>query len=237
MLSEKDLSTLYQIISNDKQTFENISKNFHQNFAKDKIIIAGATLSFLIKDNILNIHQRIISYYILYDISKKENIELNPYFPIILNILNNTKNIHEQNFLIHFIYNKINYLNLSVEEYLNSNKLDEKLNSLPIQILMNRYKDYLNQENLDVKEDAKIRPIIYDRKTSDIINIDFHSDFNLLKDCERKKEINVNSFIPNYMSYYPFNNSNKFLDSEPIWLIPNLKHNFIFEKNFDINKA
>ena len=48
-----------------------------------------------------------------------------------------------------------------------------------------------------------------------------------------EKEINFNYFTSNYMSYYPYNNS-YFINSEPIWLIPQLSHNFIWDKDSGI---
>ena len=72
MLSPNDLSLLYKIISDKNQTFENISKVFQLNFNKDSQIKVSTTLLILLKDNLLNIYQRINSYYILYIISKKE---------------------------------------------------------------------------------------------------------------------------------------------------------------------
>ena len=60
-------------------------------FSQNKLNI-GTTLVFLLRDNISDIHQRIISYYILFEISKQEKMESNPYFPIILEMLQKTKN-------------------------------------------------------------------------------------------------------------------------------------------------
>lgn len=229
MLSQNELSTLYQIISDEKQTFDNISQNIHNNFTKDNITKICTTLVFLIKDNILNLHQRIISYFILYDISKKENIELNPYLSIILNMLNNSKNNCEKYFLVDFLNKKINYLHLTVYDFLRVNNLEYKMNLPPIPLLTKQFREYLKKGNMNVEENGKVRPVIYDRKKSDIFNINFHPSSNFEKDCDIKEELNINHFTPNYMSCYPFKNYN-FLDSEPIWILPNLKHNFIFEK-------
>ena len=134
MLSQKDLSLLYQIISDDNQTFKKISESFQNNFSIEKYSKVGTTLVFLLRDNLLNIHQRIISYYIFYDITKEEKIESNPYLPIILGMLQNSKNKNEQNFLVDFLYHQINYLNLTIQNYLKDNTKELKMNLIQIQM-------------------------------------------------------------------------------------------------------
>ena len=238
MLSQKDLSLLYQIISDDNQTFKKISDSFQNNFKKEIQINVGTTLMFLLRDNLLNIHQRIISYYIFYDITKDEKMESNPYLPIILERLQNCKNKNEQNFLVDFLYHQINYLNITIQEYLKDNTKEFKMNLNQIQMQWDKYyKEIKNKKNIDLKTSDKIRPVIYDRKKSDIKNIDNHNNFNLLMNSNNtsndiEKEFNLNYFNPNYMSYYPLNN-NTFFNSEPIWLFPSLRHNFIWEKDID----
>ena len=108
MLSQKELSLLYTIISDDNQTFEKISQSIQNIFIKENQAKVGTTLFILLKDNLLNIHQRIISYYILYDFSKNEKIESNTYAPIILELLENSKNKNEHCFFwIFYLMNLI----------------------------------------------------------------------------------------------------------------------------------
>ena len=235
MLSQKDLSLLYQIISDDNQTFKKISESFQNNFPVENHSKAGTTLAFLLSDNLLNIHQRIISYYILYDITKEEKMETNPYLPIILEMLQNSKNKNEQNFLVDFLYHQINYLNLTIQNYLKDNTKELKMNLIQIQMQWDKYyKEILNKDNIEIKANDKIRPLIYDRKKIDIKNIDNHNNLNLLMN-NIENELNLNCFNPNYMSYYPSNNIT-FFNSEPIWVLPYLKHNFIWEKDIKDEK-
>ena len=84
MLSQKDLSLLYNIISNKSQTFEDISKTFNTKFNNDSQVKAATSLLILLEDNVLNVHQRIISYYILYVLSNKEKMETNPFLSFVL---------------------------------------------------------------------------------------------------------------------------------------------------------
>ena len=242
MISQKELSLLYQILSDDNQTFEKISESFENNFPKESYSKVGTTLSILLKDKLLNIHQRIISYYILYDISKKEKMESNPYLSIILEMLKNSQNKNELNFLIDYLYNQINYLNITIQNYLKDNTKELKMNLIQIQMQWGKYyKDMLNNKNIDLKTNDKNRPIIYDRRKSEIKNIDNHNNLNLfLNNIDNNKnnenELNLNYFSPNYMSYYPKYNNNIFFDSEPIWVLPSLRHNFIWENKLDLIK-
>ena len=233
MLSQKDLSILYQIISNDKQTFKNVSESFNNNFKKEMKSKVCTTLIFLLRDNLLNIHQRIISYYIIYEISKKEKLGTNPYIPIILEMIQKTQNKNEQIFLEDFLYNRINYFDITIEHFLNDNTKDLKLNLKQLKMQCDKYyKEILINNNINLKSNDEIRPIIYDRKKSDIKNIDNHNNLNLFKkDNELDKEFNFNYFNPNYFSYCPVNNN--FLNAEPIWLLPQLNHNFLWEKKND----
>ena len=232
MLTQKEISLLYQIISEDNQTFEKISEKFYNNFKEENHSKVGTTLLFLLKDNILNIQQRIISYYILYEISKNEKMESNPYLSIILEKLQNSQNKNEQKFLVDFLYNKINYLDFTVKNYINESSKQLKINLLQVQMQWGQfYKEELAKKNIDLKTNDKIRPTIYDRKKSDIKNLDNHQNLNLINNSDDnniKNEFNYNYFNPNYMSYFP--NNNNFFNSEPIWILPQLAHNFIWEK-------
>jgi len=230
MLSQRDISLLYQIISDDNQTFEKITESFQNNFKSENQTKVGTTLLFLLRDNLLNIHQRIISYYILYEISKEQKMESNPYLPIIIEMLKQSQNKNEQSFLVDFLYKQITYLNITVKNYLKDNSREPRMNLLQIKMQWDKYyKEMLNKKNINLKTNDIIRPVIYDRKQRDIKNIDNHTNLNLLmNDNTIEKEFNLNYFNPTYMSYNPTNNN--FINSEPIWLLPSLKHNFIWEK-------
>ena len=237
MLSQGEISALYKIISDDNQVFEKISESFNNNFKNENKTKVGTTLLFLLKNNLLNISQRIISYYLLYEISKDQNAETNPYIPIILEMLKKSQNKNEQNFLIDFLYNQIHYLNITVQNYLNDNSRERNVNLNQIILQWDNYfKTVLNKNNINLKKDDKIRPIIYDRKKRDVINIDNHQNNNLSMNDDNntiEKGFNLNYFNPNYMSYHPMNN--KFINSEPIWLLPSLNHNFIWDSKNNNN--
>ena len=229
MLSQDNLSMLYKLISDEKQTFEAISEKFNFFFDQDLKDKAVTTILILLEDNLLNIHQRIISYFILYDISRGEKMETNPFLSTILKNLEKSIDKNEQNFLIDYLCKKINYLDLSVDKYLKNNSKEQRINTIQIQMQWDKYyKAILKKNNININNNNKIRPVIYDRKNLDIKNIDNHPNNDMIKYINSNIEINLNSSKTNYMSYYPVNNC--FLMKEPIWLLPSLNHKFLWEK-------
>ena len=229
-MSQIDLSKLYTFISNSNQTFENISKFFNTEFSAENKIKAITVIIILLKDNLLNINQRIICYYILYDTSQKEKMETNPFLFIILEKLKNSKDKIEQNFLLDFLYKKINYLGKTINEYLNKKPKEMKINITQIQMQWDKYyKELLKQKNININSDGKIRPFVYDVNNVNIMDINnSFKKFNALDNVNIENKNHLNYFKSDYMSFRP-NNIN-FLSSEPIFLLPNLNHKFIWEK-------
>ena len=229
-MSQIDLSKLYTFISNSNQTFENISKFFNTEFNAENKNKAITAIIILLKDNLLNINQRIICYYILYDTSQKEKMETNPFLFIILEKLKNSKDKIEQNFLLDFLYKKINYLGKTINEYLNKKPKEMKINITQIQMQWDKYyKELLKQKNININSDGKIRPFIYDVNNVNIMGINnSFKKFNALDNVNIENKNHLNYFKSDYMSFRP-NNIN-FLSSEPIFLLPNLNHKFIWEK-------
>ena len=229
MMSPNELSKLYYYISDENQTFENISKMFNSQFNLESQTKAINAIIILLKDNLLNISQRIICYFILYNFSKKEKMETNPFLIIILDCLKNSNDINEQSFLIDFLYKKINYVNKTIKEYLKEKKKEMKISITQIQIQWEKYyKELLKQININNNSDIKMRQIIYERNTFSINAINKSVCSNALSNVHSLNEINLNFFENNYMSFKP--NNNYFFNSEPVFLLPNIKHCFFWEK-------
>ena len=243
MLSSNELSELYKIISDENQTFENISQSFSETFNKCDQLKIAISLCILIKDNLLNVQQRIISFYILYLMKKYDKLEITPFLPLIIETIQSTKNKTEQNFLLDFLYNQINYLNTSVKNYIQDNTKTVKVNIPHLQMLYEKYNSEQSKSG-NKKTNDYIRHVLYDRKKSDIKNVDNHPNSDLTNSINVNDELAFKYYVPNYMSFCPMNmnlnnnngNVRKFFDMEPIWLIPNLKHNFIWE-NEKVEKA
>ena len=230
MMSPNELSKLYKYISDENKTFENISKMFISQFNLESRIKAITSIIILLKDNLLNITQRIICYFILYNTSKNNKMETNPFLIIILDNLKNSNDINEQNFLIDFLYKKINYINKTIKEYLNEKKKEMKISITQIQIQWEKYyKELLKQMNVNNNNcNNKIRQIIYDRNNFGRNGINKSFNSNVLSNVHNLNEINLNFYESNYMSFRP--NNNNFVISEPIILLPDMKHNFLWEK-------
>ena len=233
MLSSNELSNLFKIISEENQTFENISQSFSESFDKCDQLKIAITLCILIKDNLLNVHQRLISFYILYLMKKNDNLEISPFLPLIIETIQTTKNRNEQNFLNDFLYNQINYLNTSVKNYIQDNTKMVKINIPYLQMLYEKYNSELNKNGNNKKTNDYIRHVLYDRKKSDIKNVDNHPNMDIANSINVNDELGFKYFEPNYMSFCPMNinsyNGRNFFDLEPVWIMPCLKHNFIWE--------
>ena len=233
MLSSNELSNLFKIISEENQTFENISQSFSESFDKCDQLKIAITLCILIKDNLLNVHQRLISFYILYLMKKNDNLEISPFLPLIIETIQTTKNRNEQNFLNDFLYNQINYLNTSVKNYIQDNTKMVKINIPYLQMLYEKYNSELNKNGNNKKTNDYIRHVLYDRKKSDIKNVVNHPNMDIANSINANEELGFKYFEPNYMSFCPMNinsyNGRNFFDLEPVWIMPCLKHNFIWE--------
>ena len=228
MMSQEELSKLYSYISNSNLTFEKISKLFSEEFTIESRKKALTTIIILLKDNLINISQRIICYFILYDTSQKEKNEINPFISIILDKLKNSNDEIEKNFLIDFLYKKINYLNKTINEYINEKPKEMKINTTQIIIRWEKfYEELLEKQNIKNISRDKISPIVrYRNNCGNSSNDNVNSTYNVVVNSQ--KQINLKSFENDYMSFRPFNN--QFIDSEPVFLLPNLNHCILWEK-------
>ena len=235
MISQNELAKLYSYLSNENQTFEQIIKSFNEEFNIESRNKAINSIIILLKDNMLNLSQRIISYFILYNIPQKENTEANPFLFIILEQLKNSNDEREQDFLIDFLYKKINYLKMTIKQYLSQSKREMRINLTQMKLQWDKYyKEILAKNNINVKSNDKIRAIIYDRGRNDINsqNVNNITNYNVIPDVNILNQSNLNYFNIDYMCFRPINNN--FVSSEPVILIPNLQHNFIWEKKENI---
>ena len=235
MISQNELAKLYSYLSNENQTFEQIIKSFNEEFNIESRNKAINSIIILLKDNMLNLSQRIISYFILYNIPQKENTEANPFLFFILEQLKNSNDEREQDFLIDFLYKKINYLKMTIKQYLSQSKREMRINLTQMKLQWDKYyKEILAKNNINVKSNDKIRAIIYDRGRIDINNQNVNNitNYNGIPYVNILNQSNLNYFNIDYMCFRPINNN--FVSSEPVILIPNLQHNFIWEKKENI---
>ena len=147
--------------------------------------------------------------------------------------LQNSNDKKEQNFLIDFLLDKIKYLNISVDKYLKERPIKHQINTTQFSMIWDKYyKEILNQKNIDVNKDGKIRPVIYDGKNIITKYVNNSPNFNLV-DSINNNQLNsailsLSYYKTNYMTYSPI--YNELLPEEPMWLLPSLKHNFLWEE-------
>jgi len=96
-------------------------------------------------------------------------------------------------------------------------------------LLQNLYQKYLHDKNENKRMNIYIRHVLYERKKAEVKNMDNHFENNIKEFISIKEEMNLKFFEPNYLEFYPGKKIGKFIDKEPVWIMPNLKHNFNWE--------
>ena len=225
MLSPNELSTLYTIISDDSKTFEIIAQNFQKFYGKLEQFKVGITLWFLLKENLLNLIQRLSSFYLLYDIYKQEQVNTTPFIPLLLESLENSKINCEKKLLIDLL--DFNFQNkISVKEFIETYSNEE----IKVPDMQSYWKNHNTTKEKITKEiNDWIRPVIYDNN-GNINNLSKSPENMPLFDITSlsNEEINFNYFEPNFLTYYP-NSNYPFYEDEPMWILPTLKYDFIWD--------
>ena len=225
MLSQKELASLQNIISDDSKSFEDLKALLNSTFDKSihfKIIL---TLNILIRDNQLNLSQEISSFFILYCLS---NIEKNfTYFTsLAIDILKETKIRIKRIFLYELLNNTMQNHQMKIKDYIRNLEKNENFKNIEENINLNIQEMIKKWDNNKKKSDIYMTPIVYIENNNKNIN-------NYILQLNSEKSL-FNLYKSNYMSYYPFTyneSSNNLFKAEPIWLFPMFKHNFIWENN------
>lgn len=233
MLSENDLSTLNQIISDDTKTFENIANTFQKTFSKIDQFKIGLCLWVKIKENLLNLAQRLSTFYILYDMYRQEEVPTTPFVPLLLQCLE-TSNINiEKKMLIDLIDYTFNSSKITVRDYIESGK---NLEDIPLPDMGQYWRMHDSTKEKCVTESKDyISPVLYDNTENSFNNTDIG---NLPKNPEitppfdisklSPEEIAFDGFEPNFLTYYP-NSNYQFYNEEPMWILPTLKYDFLYD--------
>lgn len=222
MLNQDELTNLYNIISDDNKTFEYVGSSFQKSFQKQDQFKVGVTVWYLLKDGLLSLSQRLACMYIYYEMFKNEIMSYTPFIPIILETLESSTVNSEKKFIIEFISTgNIKVTKTTIKGYIDENKY---IDNITVPDLKQYWQIFNNErEKFSNISGEWIRPVIYE-------NIDVkketQSPFNFT--TLRKEEISFNYFEPNYMTFYP-NSSYPFYDDEPIWIMPGLNFDFIWD--------
>ena len=238
MLSQNELSTLHQIISDDSKTFESIADNFQQSFKKLEQFKVGLSLWIMIKENLLNLSQRLASFYIIYDMYKQEDSKTTPFVPLFLECLEKSTINIEKKMLKDLIEFNSSSSKITIREYIENGKNLENIEIPETEMeqywrMHDAHKEKCIQENNDW-----ISPVLYDNsenENSNSINNDVTQNeksqenmpvFDISK--MSPEELNFDSFEPNFLTYYP-NSNQQFYNEEPMWILPTLKYDFIWD--------
>lgn len=223
MLSVNDLSNVQNLIDDETITFDELITKFTTNFDNSKYFKICMTLEILIKDHQLNLFQEIVAFYILYYLNKEEKGYSN-FTSLVLKILKETKNKEKKIILLNLMEDKITNTQIKILDYIKmieNIKIDKNIDKEINNIINEGYTHENNNKDLYL-----INPTVSEKKLSDNILIKqndiqkYSSDKNNLKYIE-----------PNYMLYYPINSKQFIFKDELIFILPYLKHNFIWENN------
>lgn len=223
MLSVNDLSNVQNLIDDETITFDELITKFTTNFDNSKYFKICMTLEILIKDHQLNLFQEIVAFYILYYLNKEEKGYSN-FTSLVLKILKETKNKEKKIILLNLMEDKITNTQIKIIDYIKmieNIKIDKNIDKEINNIINEGYTHENNNKDLYL-----INPTASEKKLSDNILIKqndiqkYSSDKNNLKYIE-----------PNYMLYYPINSKQFIFKDELIFILPYLKHNFIWENN------
>ena len=226
MLSSSELASLQDLLNDETKTFEDLKNIFNLFFDKSIHFKIWLTLNILIKEHHLNLFQEISSFYILYCISEQEKT-FSTFSSLAFEILKETKLRSKKIILKDFLTNKINN-QMKIKEYIEFNEKnknitinEEDIKDLEI-IKMNNEKNKIFK-----KQNLCVSPMIPEKL---ITKNEINTRDNITQ-FESRSEI-FNFFESNYMSYYPYKSNNEILfKNELNWIMPLLKHNFIWENS------
>ena len=235
MLSQNELSSLHKIISDDSKTFESIADAFQKTFTKLDQFKVGLGLWIMIKENLLNLSQRLASFYIIYDMYRQEDSKTTPFIPLFLECLEKSTINIEKKMLKDLIEFNSPSAKITIREYIENGKNLENIEIPETDMeqywrMHDAHKDKCIQENPDW-----ISPVLYDNTDNENINNDVTQNeknqetmpvFDISK--MSPEELNFESFEPNFLTYYP-NSNQQFYDDEPMWILPTLKYDFIWD--------
>lgn len=225
MLNQEDLKNLYNIISDENKSFETIGNIFQKTYQKHDQFKVGVSLWYLIKDGLLTLPQRLAGFYIYYEMYKNENISYKPFIPIVLETLETSNSNIEKKFLLEFVTtSNIKQVKLSVKAYIDENKYIDTVLLPDLKQFWQVFYD--EKEKISNVSRDWVRPVIYESNDCQNRQKEGNTpfDFSTLS----SDELSFNFFEPNYMTFYP-NSSFPFYEDEPIWIMPGLNFDFIWD--------
>jgi hypothetical protein len=244
MLTQAELTTLHQIVSDDTKTFESIAQSFQNSFEKFEQFKVGLSLWIMIKQNLLSLSQRLASFYIIYDMYKQEDSKTTPFIPLFLECLEKSTINIEKKMLKDLIEFNPFSTKITVREFIENGKNLENI-QIPENDLKQYWRMHESHKDKCIQETTDfISPVLYDNSdleteqnfgnkdiisndvTQNVQNQENMPNFDISK--MSPEELNFDSIEPNFLTYYP-NSNNQFYDEEPMWILPTLKYDFIWD--------
>lgn len=220
MLNPTELANLYTILSDESKTFEQIGQNFQKSFSKFDQFKTGVTIWYLIKENLINLTQRLSAFFVLSDMYKNDS-QTTPFIPLLLESLESSKINTEKKFLIDLLESKFTSSKTTVKQYIEDNKSLEEVKMPNMEQMWKAHNTTKEKCSNEISD--WIRPIIYDNNTKSPDNMNLFDFTQMTPD-----EISYDYFEPNYLTYYP-NSNYPFYEEEPMWILPTLKYEFIWD--------
>mmetsp|Transcript_102355 Transcript_102355/g.219058 ORF Transcript_102355/g.219058 Transcript_102355/m.219058 type:complete len:423 (+) Transcript_102355:63-1331(+) len=103
MLSSQELDTLLNLLKESSKPFESIAQSFYRSFPKSEQFKVGCVICMLLQDQLLTQAQRLMGFYLLYDIYRNETLPTTPFVPIVLETVEQTSDLVERKFLLQFL--------------------------------------------------------------------------------------------------------------------------------------
>jgi len=170
---------------------------------------------------------------------KQEDSKTTPFIPLFLECLEKSTINVEKKMLKDLIEFNSFSSKITIREYIENGKKLENIEIPDTDMeqywrMHESHKDKCIQENEDW-----ISPVLYDNSENDnnINNINNDVTQNVKSqetmpvfDISKMspEELNFDSFEPNFLTYYP-NSNQQFYNEEPMWILPTLKYDFIWD--------
>jgi len=162
MLSSQELDTLLNLLKECNKPFESIAQSFYRSFPKSEQFKVGCVICMLLQDDLLTQTQRLVGFYLLYDIYKNETLPTTPFVPIVLETVERTGDLVERKFLLQFLTSPPKELpKQSVRDFLASHSQSE----VPAIPDLDTFRRMHHEGAPQVHQTAAsgIRPVIRDR--------------------------------------------------------------------------
>ena len=90
MLNVQDLEKLINLLKDKNEPFESLAAHFYKAFPKSEQFKAGCAICMLLQDNLLALNERMVGFFLLYDMYRQTSAGTSPFVPVVLDTLEAT---------------------------------------------------------------------------------------------------------------------------------------------------